>query len=101
MKPIGFPDARRLRRAMRKAGAVDPDTALPASAFNEILDSDIDPYVEAGMLREGRSGTFYLHEPTASVVIRKQTVIAVVFWFLVIIIPVVILQLSTNRATSP
>jgi hypothetical protein len=101
MKPAGLPEARRLRKAMRKAGALDPGTALPASAFNEILDSDIDPYVEAGVLREGPSQTFYLHEPTASLVIRKQTLMAVVFWFLVIIIPVAILQLSNSRPPSP
>jgi hypothetical protein len=101
MKPIALPEARRLRRAMRKAGAVSPDTALPASAFNDLLDSDIDAYVDAGMLQEAAAGTFYLNEATASVLIRKQTVIAAVFWFLVIIIPVVILQLMNMSSTTP
>ena len=101
MKPIGLPEARRLRKRMRKAGALSPDTALPASAFSELLDSDIDPYVDSGMLQEGATGTFYLHEPTAAALIRKQTVIAVLFWFFVIIIPVAILQLSNMRSTSP
>lgn len=88
MKRIGLPETWRLRKAMRGAGALSPETALPAHAFNDILVSDIDPYVDAGILREGATGTFYLDEPTASVVIRRQTVIAVIFWFLVVIIPV-------------
>ena len=83
---------------MRKAGALSRDTALPASAFNDLLDSDIDPYVDAGMLQEGATGTFYLDERAASALIRKQTVIAAVFWFVVIIIPVVILQLTNMRS---
>ena len=93
MPMIGLLEARRLRRAMRNAGALDPERALPASAFNSILDSDIHPYVEAGMLREGREQTFYLHEGTAASVIRNQTVKALVFWLLVIIIPVALLLL--------
>lgn len=93
-----FPEARHLRKAMRKAGAVRPDTALTAREFTEILDSDIDSYVEVGMLREGAPRTFYLHEPTASIVIRKHTVIAVVFWLLLVtLVPIIQLYLANNR----
>ena len=82
---------------MRQAGAVHPEAALPATAFNEILDSDIDPYVEVGMLREGRSGTYYLHEPTASFVIRKHTAITVVVWLLLVTLVPVIQLYWANR----
>lgn len=82
---------------MRQAGAVSPETALPAAAFNEIINADIDMYVDAEVLREGPSGGFYLDEPTASRAMRDYTIKFVVFWLLVILVPVVILQLSNMR----
>lgn len=88
-----LPEIWRLRRAMRKAHAVSPEAALPASAFNDILDSDIDPYVEAGVLRESPSRGYYLDEPTASAVARSQLLKVIVFWLVVVLIPVALLQL--------
>ena len=87
-KRLALPETWRLRRAMRRIGALSPETALPTDAFNDILVADIDPYLDAGILREGPTGSFYLDEPMASGVIRRQTVIAVIFLFVVVIIPI-------------
>jgi hypothetical protein len=54
-------------------------------------------YVDAGFVREGPAGTFYLHEARASTIMRGLIVKTVVFWFLVIIVPVIILQISNSR----
>jgi hypothetical protein len=94
MKQTGLPETRRLRRAMRTAGAVGPNGALPAHRFNELLESDIDPYIDAGVLREGQPGSYYLDEPTAAIVIRNHTLKVASFWLLVIALPVAILQMS-------
>jgi hypothetical protein len=53
-----------------------------------MLVSEIEPYVDGGILREAETGTFYLDEPTASAVLRRQTVIAAIFLIVVVIIPV-------------
>jgi hypothetical protein len=54
--------------------------------------------VDAKIIREGPAGTYYLHEASASALFRVQVLKAVVFWFLVIIVPVAILQLSNMRS---
>jgi hypothetical protein len=86
---------------MREAGVIGPEMACPVSELPEIVRSDLDRYVDAEIIREGASGTFYLHEGQASALLRQQILKAVVFWFLVIIIPVVILQLSNSRTPPP
>ena len=55
--------------------------------------------MDSKIIREGPSGTYYLHEASASAAFRVQVLKAVVFWFLVIIVPVAILQLSNMRPT--
>ncbi len=90
----GLPEIHKLRRAMRKAGAVSPEKALPAMVFNDIIESDIDPYVDAEILKESPSGGFYLDESNASRAFRNQLIKLVSFWLLVVLIPVIILQFA-------
>ena len=79
---------------MRDIGAVGPGMARQAGDLPEIVRESLGRFVDAGFIREGPAGTFYLDEARASVAIRIQWLKTIVFWFLVIIIPVIILQLS-------
>lgn len=92
-----LPEIRKLRRAMRKAGALSPDTALPPAALNDIISSDIDVYVDADVLRVSPTGDFYLDEPNAARAVRDQTIKMVVFWLIVVLLPVALLQLTNTR----
>ncbi|HWP69997.1 MAG TPA: hypothetical protein VNM36_02810 [Gemmatimonadaceae bacterium] len=56
--------------------------------------SHLERYVIVGVVREGAPGTFYLYEVTAAPWTPGRVMGAVLFWLLVIIVPVVILQLS-------
>ena len=86
---------------MREAGAVSPATARPASDLPEVVRSHLEYYVVAGVVREGAAGTFYLYEAPSPPWTFRRVVAAVLFWLLVIIIPVVILQLSNSRLSPP
>src|SRR5688572_5849012 len=97
MAPINFSEIQSVRRAMRDLGATNPGTARVATELPGHVQDDLGRFVDSGIIREGPAGAYYLHEATASTVFRLQVLKAVVFWFLVIIIPVVILQLSNMR----
>lgn len=86
----------RIRQAMRDVGAVSPDTACPESGLPEDVSPDRDRLLDAGIIRQNHSGAYYLHEGTASAVMWIVFLKAVSFWFLVIIIPVIILRLSSS-----
>jgi hypothetical protein len=86
-----------VRRAMRDVGAIDPGSARIASGLPEVVQRELGRLVDSRIIREGPTGTYYLHEASASAVFRVQVLKFVVFWFLVIIIPVAILQLSNMR----
>jgi hypothetical protein len=96
MPPFGVLEIPRFRKDMRDAGAVSPETARPESELPESVRADLDRLMSAGIVREGSFGTYYLHEATASAAMWILLLKAVSFWFLVIIIPVVILQLSRS-----
>jgi hypothetical protein len=98
MASINFSEIRSVRRAMRRLGAIDPGTARLARELPEPVQHDLGRYVDAKIIREGPAGTYYLHEPGASAAFRVQVAKAVVFWFLAIIVPVAILQLSNMRS---
>jgi hypothetical protein len=97
MAPINLSEIHRVRRAMRNLGAVDPGSARQASELPEAVRSELGRFVDSRIIREGPAGTYYLHEATASAVFRVQVLKVVVFWFLVIMIPVALLQLSNVR----
>lgn len=100
MPRIDIGEVLAVRKAMRTAGATGPAMARPASDLPEIVRSNLDRFVDAGLIREGLSGTFYLHEGRASALLRVHILKTVTFWFLVIMIPVVILQLSNMRPSQ-
>jgi hypothetical protein len=94
-----FSEIQSVRRAMRDLGAIDPGSARMASELPEAVQRELGQFVDSKIIREGPAGTYYLHEASASAVFRVQILKAAVFWFLVIIIPVAILQLSNMRST--
>jgi len=100
MVPINFSEIRGVRGAMRGLGAIDPSSARLASELPEAVQQELGRFVDSKIIREGPAGTYYLDEATTSAVFRVQILKAVVFWFLVIIIPVAILQLS-NTGQQP
>ena len=97
MPHLEWSELQKAKRAMRALGATGPEMARPASDLPDEIRSELGRYVDAGFLREGPAGTFYLDERRASAVRRNQILKAVVFWFLVIILPLIILQISTSR----
>ena len=101
MTPIGLWESRRVSEAMREAGAVSPATARRASELPEVVRSHLDRYVVAGVVREGSPGTFYLYEVPSPPWNFRRVVVVVLFWLVVIAIPVVILQLSNSRLSPP
>jgi hypothetical protein len=98
---LGWQEVRVVRTEMRRLGATSPATAKPQSELPDFVQSDLARYVEIGVLRPSVPGTYFLSEARVSTVIRVHILKAVTFWFLVIIIPVVILQLSNSRAPTP
>ena len=86
---------------MRNLRATGPELARPASDLPDEVRSELGRYVDAGFIREGPAGTFYLHENRASALLRNQILKTVIFWFLVILIPVVILQVSNSLPAKP
>lgn len=86
---------------MRELGATGPELARRAEDLPDDIRSELGRYVDAGFVREGPGGTFYLNESRASAILRSQILKAIVFWLLVILIPVVILQLSNSLPSKP
>lgn len=86
---------------MRASGALSPATAQRADELPPIVQDALERYLFERLIHEGPAGRYYLHEARAAALIRRYVLKAVSFWFLVIIIPVVILQLSAARPTSP
>jgi hypothetical protein len=98
MPAIDVRELQKAKKGMQAIGAISPGTARPAGDLPDEIRSELGRYVDAGVIREGPSGTFYLDEDRASAVRRNRIVTSVVFWFLVIIIPVIVLQISNSRA---
>lgn len=87
-----------IRKEMRRAGAVSVASALPESALPDVVRADLERLVETGVIRADVPGAYYLSEARLSALLRAQVLKAATFWFLVIIIPVIILQLSNSGA---
>ncbi len=90
-----MPLAQMASEAMRRVGAVGAANAIAQADLPRELQDSLQPLVEAGVIREGAPGTYYLHESGRWS--RGRILKAISFWFLVIIIPVIILQLSNGR----
>lgn len=98
--PLGLLETRRINEAMREVGAVSPATACRARDLPAVVREGLERYVSAGVVREGAPGTYYLFEVKAPPLTGRRILMAVLFWLLVIIIPVAILQLSNARNPS-
>lgn len=80
-----------LRAMFRGLGAVTPANARPGKEFPLVDSATFDRLLRRGVIREGAPGTFYLHEgaPTRDI---KHFGRQLLFWLVVIGIPVGILQ---------
>jgi hypothetical protein len=99
MLPPGLSESRRVIDAMREVGAISPATARPLTLLPDDVRPELERHLQSGLIREGAPGTFYLFAPASPPRTKARIVKAVLFWFLVIIIPVVILELSNMRST--
>ena len=99
MLALGLSDTRRVISAMREVGAVSPATARPLTLLPDDVRVNLERYLQSGVIREGAPGTFYLFAPETPPWTTARVIKAIVFWFLVVIIPVAILQLSNSRST--
>jgi hypothetical protein len=84
------------RAAFRTLGAISPSTARPGSelpqetpAFRNLL--------RRGVVREGAPGTFYLYEDQRAV---EFFIRQVLFWIVVIYIPIALIQFCPGGATA-
>lgn len=84
------------RAAFRTLGAISPSTARPGSelpqetqAFRNLL--------RRGVVREGAPGTFYLYEDQRA---TEFFIRQALFWILVIIMPVALIQFCAGGATT-
>lgn len=82
---------------MRALGAVSPATARPLRELPDAVRARLDRLVYSGLIREGAPGTYYLFDVPRLPVPRSQVLRAVLFWFLVIIIPILVIQFSGRR----
>jgi hypothetical protein len=78
-----------VRAAFRAIGAVSPATAKPRSELTAADGKAFDVLLRFGIVREGAPGTFYLYEPPRR---PGYWVRQILFWFIVIILPVAIIQ---------
>ena len=99
MLPLGLSETRRVVNAMREVGAISPTTARPLGLLPDDVRMDLERYVQSGLVREGAPGTFYLFVPVTPPWTAARVAKVVLFWFLVIIIPIAFLQLSNIRST--
>jgi hypothetical protein len=96
MAPPGLFETRHVINAMREVGAISPATARPLELLPDDVRIQLDRLVQSGLVREGAPGTYYLFQPESPPWTAGRIVKAAVFWFLVVIIPVVILQISNS-----
>ena len=97
MLPPGLFETRRVVSAMRELGATSPATARPFELLPDDVRTQLERLVQSGLVREGAPGTYYLFQPESLPWTAGRILKAALFWFLVVIIPVVILQLSNSR----
>ena len=89
--------------SMRRLGATSPATACPDRDLPRLTREQFRSLLDRGTLREGAPGTFYLYEHAVTSTMepyRKSSVttrgllVRVLFWLLVILVPVLLIQLS-------
>ena len=94
------PDDQQIVGALRKARATSPARACPIREIQVALSPRFDALVHRGIVREASPGTFYLYEaalvtPAAASAAGppwRQLLKGVVFWLIVLLIPVILLR---------
>jgi hypothetical protein len=86
----------RLTGALRSRGAVSPASARPLNELGVTADAAWRRLVIEGRIREGPPGDFYLFEPPRPST-RERVVKMVVFYLLIVLIPIVLFLASANR----
>jgi hypothetical protein len=94
MHSLSIFEQRRVRTAMRDAGALSPATAVPREALPSAVLKEFDRYVYAGAIREAAPNTFYFYDAPAPKLSPRRIAWAMLFWLLVIAIPVLVIQFS-------
>lgn len=89
--------------SMRRLGATTPATACPDRDLPYLTRERFRGLVDRGVLREGAPGTFYLYEravaasvitPPARTFPAPSLALRMLFWLLVILVPVIIILLG-------
>ena len=85
---------RRVVDAFVRAGATSPATAMPLDRLGELDGNALLACIDDGTVREGAPGTFYLYaRARASSARRVRIVRVLVFWLIILLLPVVVLQI--------
>ncbi|MHB1097697.1 MAG: hypothetical protein ACYC3F_16180 [Gemmatimonadaceae bacterium] len=86
---------------MRRLGATTPATACPDRELPQLTRERFRDLLDRGVLREGAPRTFYLYEravtpsvvtPPARTSTARAVVLRVLFWLVVILVPVLLIQ---------
>jgi hypothetical protein len=101
--PAAFDGDAEFVDSMRQHGATSPATALRDRDLPRVSQERFRDLLDRGILREGAPGTFYLYDhavPPSTATVRSSAFPArallksVLFWLVVILIPVIIIQFS-------
>lgn len=88
---------RSIREAFVARGAVSAGGARPLSDFPSIPPERFAELLDRGVIREGAPGTYYLYVRQPSARATRQFVMSLLFWILVLLIPVAVIQFSAGR----
>ena len=84
-------------------GASSPATARPGGELPRISARELTDLLDVGIVREAAPGSFYVYararpvpgvEPTPASPRSRRLVLAVIFWLIVIAVPILFLRLS-------
>ncbi len=90
---VQFGAENKLRALFRTLGAITPASARPARDLPP-ASATFDNLLRQGIIREAAPGTFYLYEPRLA---RGRVVRAVLFWLVVVIAPIALIQFCEGR----
>jgi hypothetical protein len=83
--------------AFERGGATSPAAARPLGSLGELDEGALRTCLDDGTIREGAPGTFYLYaRPPASGRGWGRLARAVVFWIVLLLLPIVILNLVSR-----
>lgn len=89
--------------AAESKGASSPTTACSSGELPRISARELTDLLDMGIVREAAPGSFYVYararpapglEPTPATPRGKRIVLAVIFWLIVIAIPILFLRMS-------